>query len=52
MKENFKPYYAVIFTSTQNKAIKGYQEIAEKMETLAKQQDGFLSKLLGKFGCY
>lgn len=39
--KNFKPYYAVIFTSTQNKTIEGYQEMAEKMETLAKQQDGF-----------
>ncbi|MFD2822625.1 antibiotic biosynthesis monooxygenase family protein [Lacinutrix iliipiscaria] len=41
MKE-FKPYYAVIFTSTQNENIEGYAEMAEKMEALAKQQDGFL----------
>jgi len=42
MKQNFKPYYAVIFTSTQNENVEGYSEMAEKMENLAKQQDGFL----------
>lgn len=42
MKKNFKPYYAVIFTSTQNENIKGYSEMADKMERLAKQQDGFI----------
>ena len=42
MKENFKPYYAVIFTSTQNENILGYSEMADKMEHLAKQQKGFL----------
>mgnify|MGYP000241740846 FL=1 len=42
MKKNFKPYYAVIFTSTQNENIDGYSEMAEKMENLAKQQNGFL----------
>ncbi len=36
------PYYAVIFTSTQNENVKGYSEMAEKMETLAKQQPGFI----------
>lgn len=36
------PYYAVIFTSIQNENIKGYEETAEKMETLARQQNGFL----------
>lgn len=41
MKEN-NPYYAVIFTSTQSENIEGYKEMAEKMELLAKQQDGFL----------
>ena len=40
--ENFKSYYAVIFTSTQNDDVAGYSEMAEKMETLAKQQKGFL----------
>ena len=36
------PYYAVIFTSTQNENNKGYQKMAIKMETLAKTQEGFL----------
>ena len=36
------PYYAVIFTSTQTSNIEGYSEMAEQMEVLAKQQDGFL----------
>ena len=40
--EHFKSYYAVIFTSTQNDDVAGYSEMAEKMETLAKQQKGFL----------
>ncbi|WP_452227291.1 antibiotic biosynthesis monooxygenase family protein [Lacinutrix cladophorae] len=40
--KNLKPYYAVIFTSTQNENIEGYVEMAEKMEILAKQQEGFL----------
>ena len=40
--KNYKPYFAVIFTSTQTNAIEGYSEMAEKMETLAKQQKGFL----------
>ncbi|WP_179009273.1 antibiotic biosynthesis monooxygenase family protein [Winogradskyella forsetii] len=39
---NFKPYYAVIFTSTQATDIKGYLVMAEKMENLAKQQKGYL----------
>ena len=36
------PYYAVIFTSTHNENIKGYQEMAIKMEELAKNQESFL----------
>ncbi|WP_199757312.1 antibiotic biosynthesis monooxygenase family protein [Formosa maritima] len=36
------PYYAVIFTSTQNEDLSGYEDMANKMETLAKQQKGFL----------
>jgi len=36
------PYYAVIFTSKLSENTKGYSEMAEKMETLAKQQEGFL----------
>jgi len=37
-----KPYYAVIFTSLLSENTKGYQEMAETMENLAKQQTGFL----------
>ncbi|MEH6764314.1 antibiotic biosynthesis monooxygenase family protein [Aequorivita antarctica] len=37
-----QPYYAVIFTSIQSENIEGYSEMAELMETLAKQQSGFL----------
>ncbi len=37
------PYYAVIFTSTHTQDIKGYVEMSNQMETLAKQQDGFIS---------
>ena len=40
--QNFKPYYAVIFTSTQHKDVEGYNEMAQKMEDLAKLQEGYL----------
>lgn len=40
--KNKIPYYAVIFTSTQTDDIEGYSEMAEKMETLARQQEGFI----------
>jgi len=40
--KNFKPYYAVIFTSTQREHVEGYSEMAGKMENLAKKQEGFL----------
>ena len=40
--KNFNPYYAVIFTSTLTKNDKGYIEMANLMESLAKQQKGFL----------
>jgi heme-degrading monooxygenase HmoA len=40
--QNFKPYYAVIFTSTQTENTKGYSEMAQKMEELAKIQEGFI----------
>ncbi|MFP4844396.1 antibiotic biosynthesis monooxygenase family protein [Winogradskyella sp. PE311] len=40
--ENFKPYFAVIFTSTQTANTNGYAEMAIKMETLAKTQKGYL----------
>ena len=43
MNKDFKPYYAVIFTSTQKEHIEGYTEMANKMENLAKQQQGFIS---------
>ncbi len=39
---NFKPYFAVIFTSTHTNNIQGYSEMAAKMEHLASQQDGYL----------
>lgn len=40
--QNFKPYFAVIFTSTITKDTEGYNEMAKKMEDLAKVQPGFL----------
>lgn len=40
--KNSEPYYAVIFTSTLNKNIEGYNEMAEKIEELAKKQKGYL----------
>ena len=40
--QNFKPYYAVIFTSTLTQKNEGYSEMAQKMEELAKTQSGFL----------
>ncbi|NNF83198.1 MAG: antibiotic biosynthesis monooxygenase [Flavobacteriaceae bacterium] len=36
------PYYAVIFTSKLNSESTAYQEMAVKMEELARQQDGFI----------
>ena len=42
MDSDFKPYYAVIFTSSQTENTKGYSEMADKMEKLAKQQIGFI----------
>lgn len=41
--KNFKPYYAVIFTSTRTEGDNGYLEMAELMEILAKKQNGFIS---------
>jgi len=40
--KDFKPYYAVIFTSTQTDTTEGYAEMAQKMEELAAKQKGFL----------
>jgi len=37
-----KPYYAVIFTSILSENTKGYNEMAEQMEQLARQQKGYL----------
>ncbi len=39
---NFTPYYAVIFTSLRNEGDDGYDDMAEKMEALAKTQEGYL----------
>ena len=37
-----KPYYAVIFTSARTAVDQGYDEMAQKMEELAKNQPGYL----------
>ncbi|MCH2194157.1 antibiotic biosynthesis monooxygenase [Kordia sp.] len=42
MQTNFKPYYAVIFTSTQTENLEGYAEMSAHVENLAKQQPGFI----------
>ena len=43
MKSEFKPYYAVIFTSKRTKDFsEDYEIIAERMEQLAQTQKGFL----------
>ena len=36
------PYYAVIFSTILNENTEGYKEAAEKMEELARQQEGYL----------
>lgn len=36
------PYYAVIFTTLKTEVEEGYLEMAEKMEKLAEQQEGYL----------
>jgi len=36
------PYYAVIFTSVRTELDNGYEEMANAMVDLARQQDGFL----------
>ncbi|MGG6230797.1 antibiotic biosynthesis monooxygenase family protein [Tenacibaculum sp. SDUM215027] len=41
--DNLKPpYYAVIFSTTLSDDTEGYYEMAEKMENLAKKQEGYL----------
>lgn len=39
---NFRPYYAVIFTTRRTEGDHGYKEMANRMETLAASQPGFL----------
>ncbi len=36
------PYYVVVFTSLQTDDLAGYSEMADRMEELAKEQDGYL----------
>ncbi|SDD68766.1 hypothetical protein SAMN05421636_101411 [Pricia antarctica] len=36
------PYYVVIFTSTRTDGDNGYAKMADEMEKLAKQQQGYL----------
>lgn len=40
--KNYKPYYAVIFSSKHSENTEGYGDMAQKMELLAKQQKGYL----------
>ncbi|CAM4120723.1 antibiotic biosynthesis monooxygenase family protein [Zobellia nedashkovskayae] len=40
--KNKLPYYAVIFTSLLTEEDKGYAEMADQMENLAKSQPGYL----------
>ena len=40
--KNKLPYYAVIFTSLLTEENKGYAEMADQMEILAKSQPGYL----------
>ena len=43
IEDNLKPpYYAVIFTTIITTNTEGYYEMAEKMENLAKKQEGYL----------
>ncbi len=40
--KSITPYYAVIFTSLRAEGDHGYQEMAKRMEALARTQSGFL----------
>lgn len=40
--KSFIPYYAVIFSSLRTEGDRGYAEMAERMEALARVQPGFL----------
>lgn len=42
MNQNFRSYYAVIFTSTLTKTTDGYLEMACEMEKLASKQPGYI----------
>lgn len=42
-KNEFTPYYAVIFTSIRTDDDNGYSEMSDRMMELAKKQDGFIS---------
>ncbi len=42
MNDNFKPYYAVIFTSTKVEAENNYGDVANRMIELAATQQGFI----------
>jgi heme-degrading monooxygenase HmoA len=42
MHSNFEAYYAVIFTSKRTEDDNGYAEMSQLMDTLAKQQVGYL----------
>lgn len=41
-KTHRPPYYAVIFTTLRTEVDEGYEEMAHRMENLAKDQDGYL----------
>ncbi len=40
---DFKPYFAVIFTSIRTEGDNGYGEMARYMEDLARKQSGFIA---------
>ena len=42
-KNEFTPYYAVIFTPTRTEGDNEYSKMADRMVELASQQDGFIS---------
>ncbi len=42
MNDNFKPYYAVIFTSTKIETANNYADVANKMLELVATQQGFI----------
>jgi heme-degrading monooxygenase HmoA len=42
MTDNFKPYYAVIFTSIKVEVENNYADIADRMVELASTQEGFI----------